>query len=177
MQVLQGKKILMFVDHVYEDMELWYPKYRLREAGAAVIVAGMEAGHTYAGKHGYPCKADAAISQMRASDFDGLVIPGGFAPDQLRRNRQVLELTQQIHRANKLVAHICHAGWIPVSAGIVRGFRCTSTPGIKDDLINAGADWVDEPVVIDRNMVSSRRPDDLPQFCLGILKVLGQDVQ
>ena len=169
---LKGKRILMFVDHIYEDLELLYPKYRLIEEGAQVVVAGPQAGEVYKGKHGYPCKSDAAIVVMKESDFDGLVIPGGFAPDQLRRDPKVLELTRQFHQAGKLVAHICHAGWIPISAKIVKGFKCTSTPGIKDDLINAGASWVDEPVVIDRNQVSSRRPDDLPHFCRAIIQVL-----
>ena len=158
MLALKGKKILMFVDHVYEDLELWYPKLRLTEEGADVIVAGPEAGVVYKGKNGYPCKSDAAIRDMTDSDFDGLVLAGGFAPDKLRRDPKVLELTGNMHKSGKPVAHICHAGWIPISAGIMRGFKCTSTPGIKDDLINAGAIWSDEPVVIDRNMVSSRRP-------------------
>lgn len=162
----------MFVDHIYEDLELLYPKYRLIEEGFEVVVAGPKKGEIYKGKHGYPCKSDAAIKDMKASSFAGLVIPGGFAPDQLRRDPKVLELTRQIHKTGKLVAHICHAGWIPISAGIVKGFKCTSTPGIKDDLINAGAIWVDEPVVIDRNQVTSRRPDDLPYFCQGIISFL-----
>jgi protease I len=169
---LAGKKILMFVDHVYEDLELLYPKYRLIEEGAKVIVAGPKAGEVYKGKHGYPCKSDAAISDMNEKDFTGLVIPGGFAPDQLRRDPKVLELTRQFHQSNKLVAHICHAGWIPISAKIVKGFKCTSTPGIKDDLINAGAIWVDEAVVVDRNQITSRRPDDLPFFCQAIISFL-----
>jgi protease I len=169
---LKGKSILMFVDHVYEDLELLYPKYRLIEEGAKVVVAGPKAGEVYTGKHGYPCRSDAAISGTEEAGFAGLVIPGGFAPDQLRRDPKVLELTRQFHQSGKLVAHICHAGWIPISAKIVRGFKCTSTPGIKDDLINAGAAWVDEPVVIDRNQVTSRRPDDLPDFCRAIIKVL-----
>ena len=169
---LQGKQILMFVDHIYEDMELMYPKYRLIEEGAVVIVAGPKVNEIYQGKHGYPCRSDAAIANMDEKDFDGLVIPGGFAPDALRRIEKVKDLTRAFQKSGKLVAHICHAGWIPISAGIVKGFRCTSTPGIKDDLINAGAIWSDEPMVIDRNQVSSRRPDDLPQFCIGILKVL-----
>ena len=171
---LSAKRILMFVDHVYEDLELWYPKLRLIEEGAEVVVAGPEAGKIYTGKNGYPCKSDSAIKDMKAHEFDGLVIPGGFAPDKLRRDAKVLELTRMIHEAGKLVAHICHAGWIPISAGIMKGYRCTSTPGIKDDLINAGANWVDEPLVIDRNMVSSRKPDDLPEFCKGIIDVLIQ---
>ena len=137
-----------------------------------VVVAGPKAGEVYKGKHGYPCRSDAAIADIKEVDFAGLVIPGGFAPDQLRRDPKVLELTQQFHQSGKLVAHICHAGWIPISAKIVKGFKCTSTPGIKDDLINAGAIWVDEPVVIDRNQVTSRRPDDLPYFCQAIIKIL-----
>ena len=172
MSQLNGKKVLMFVDDVYEDLELWYPRLRLIEAGAQVVVAGPERGAKYEGKNGYPCRSDAAISDMNHADFDALVIPGGFAPDRLRRDPKVLELTRNIHKAGKLVAHICHAGWIPISAGIVKGFRVTSTPGIKDDLINAGAQWVDESLVIDRNQVTSRRPDDLPDFCRGILQVM-----
>ncbi|MBI1369804.1 MAG: DJ-1/PfpI/YhbO family deglycase/protease [Planctomycetes bacterium] len=168
----KNHRILMFVDDVYEDLELWYPKLRLIEAGCEVVVAGPKADKVYAGKHTYPCKADAAIADMDAADFDGLVIPGGFAPDQLRRDPKVLSLTREIHEAGKLMAHICHAGWIPISAGIMKGYRCTSTPGIKDDLVNAGATWLDEPLVIDRNQVSSRRPGDLPQFMQGVLKVL-----
>ncbi len=169
---LDGKKILMFVDDVYEDLELWYPKLFLKGEGAEVVVAGIEKNKIYHGKHTYPCKADASVDELSAADFDGLVIPGGFAPDKLRRIPKVLELTAEIFAANKLVAHICHAGWIPISGGIVKGYTCTSTPGIKDDLVNAGAKWIDKTVVIDRKMVSSRRPDDLPQFCNGILKVL-----
>jgi protease I len=137
-----------------------------------VVVAGPEKGKVYAGKHSYPCKSDAAIADVNEADFDALVIPGGFAPDKLRRDAKVLSLTREFHAHGKCVAHVCHAGWIPISADIVRGYRVTSTPGIKDDLVNAGAIWVDEPLVIDRNQVTSRRPDDLPQFCTGILKVM-----
>jgi protease I len=174
MESLAGKRILMFVDHVYEDLELWYPKLRLIEEGAEVIVAGPEAGKIYEGKNGYPCKADVSYDNVEEKDFDGLVIPGGFAPDKLRRVQKVLELTKQFNDSNKLVAHICHAGWITISAKIMKGYKCTSTPGIKDDIENAGAIWIDEPLVIDRNMVSSRKPDDLPQFCLGIIEVLSK---
>ena len=172
MSRLQGKRILMFVDNNYEDLELWYPKLFLKGEGAQVVVAGPEADKVYQGKHSYPCKSDAAISDVQEKNFDGLVIPGGFAPDQLRRDLKVMELTRQFHQSKKLIAHICHAGWIPISAGIMKGFKCTSTPGIKDDLVNAGATWVDEALVIDRHMVSSRKPDDLPQFCDGIVQIL-----
>ncbi|MBS0265158.1 MAG: type 1 glutamine amidotransferase [Planctomycetes bacterium] len=169
---LAGKRLLMFVDDIYEDLELWYPKYRMLEAGAHVTVAGPETGLKYRGKHGYPCVSDAAIPQMDAADFDGLIIPGGFSPDKLRRDPIVLDIVRQTAKAGKLVAAICHAGWIPISAGAYRGVRVTGSLGIKDDLINAGAEWVDAPVVVDRHFVSSRKPDDLPAFCEGILDVL-----
>ena len=167
-------KFLFFVDDIYEDLELWYPKMRLIEAGAEVVVAGPRAETIYAGKHGYPCASDAAIQDMREKDFAGLVIPGGFSPDKLRRVDKVKELTREFMASGKLVAHICHGGWIPASAGICGGFRMTASPGIKDDLINAGAIWVEgEPAVVDRNMVSSRSPNDLPWFMKGIFKFLG----
>jgi protease I len=171
MNKLSGR-ILMFVDDVYEDLELWYPKLRLIEEGADVIVAGPEAGKIYKGKNGYPCRSDVSYNDVEEKDFDGLVIAGGFAPDKLRRVKKVLELTKQFNDSNKLVAHICHAGWITISAKIMNGRKCTSTPGIKDDIENAGAVWIDAPVVTDGNMVSSRKPDDLPDFCKGIIEVL-----
>ena len=171
---LAGKRFLMFVGDIYEDLELWYPKLRLIEAGADVVVAGEEKGRSYKGKNGYPCKSDAAIAEVRASDFDGVVVPGGFMPDKLRRDPKVLELVRQCAAAGKLVAAICHGGWIPISAGVYRGVRVTGSPGIKDDLVNAGATWEDSPVVVDRHFVSSRKPDDLPDFCRAILAVVGR---
>jgi protease I len=164
----------MFVDDVYEDLELWYPKLRLIEAGAEVIVAGPEARQKYTAKHGYPCVSDVAIEDVQASDFDGVVIPGGFMPDKLRRDRKVLSLVREFAAAGKLVAAICHGGWIPISAQVYRGVRVTGSPGIKDDLVNAGANWEDAPVVVDRQFVSSRKPDDLPAFCRAILEVLAR---
>lgn len=169
---LTGKKVLMFVDDIYEDLELWYPKIRLIEEGAEVIVAGSYKMMVYSGKHGYPCKSDVSFDEADDKDFDALVIPGGFAPDKLRREKRVLQITRNFFNSGKPVAHICHAGWIPISAGIMKGFKCTSTPGIKDDLINAGAEWIDEAVVVDRNMISSRNPADLPVFCKAIIKML-----
>ena len=168
---LADKRFLMFVDDIYEDLELWYPKLRLAEAGAHVTVAGPEMEEVYQGKHGYPCQSDAAIRDMEAADFDGVVIPGGFMPDKLRRDPKVLELVREFAGSRKLVAAICHGGWIPISAGVYRGVRVTGSLGIKDDLVNAGAIWEDEPVVVDRNFVSSRKPDDLPDFCGAIIKV------
>jgi protease I len=166
---IRDKRFLMFVDDVYEDLELWYPKLRLIEAGAKITVAGPQAATKYSGKHGYPCTSDAAIADMEAEDFDGLVVPGGFMPDKLRRNPKVLDLTRRFAAADKPLAAICHGGWIPISAGVYRGVRVTGSPGIKDDLVNAGAIWEDAPVVVDRRFVSSRKPDDLPEFCRAIL--------
>jgi len=169
-----GKRILIFVGEIYEDLELWYPKLRLIEAGAEVVVAGPEAHKTYAGKNGYPCVSDAAIADMNEADFDGLILPGGFMPDKLRRDPKVKSLTREFAEAGKLVAAICHGGWMAISAGVYKGVRVTGSPGIMDDLINAGALWEDAPVVVDRHFVSSRKPDDLPDFCREILRVLAQ---
>jgi len=169
---LNDKHILIFVGDDYEDLELWYPRLRLLEAHAGVTVAGPQAGRVYTGKHGYPCTSDAAIDQMESRDFHGLIVPGGWMPDKLRRNPKVLELTYEFADAGKLVAAICHGGWIPISAGVYTGVTVTGSLGIKDDLINAGAIYEDKPVVIDRHFVSSRTPDDLPEFCRGIFEVL-----
>ena len=171
---LQGKRILILVGDIYEDLELWYPKLRLIEAGAQVVVAGPESGKQYAGKNGYPCVSDAAITEMKASDFDGIVVPGGFMPDKLRRDSVVLQLVRDFAESEKLVAAICHGGWIPISAQVYQGVRVTGSPGIKDDLVNAGAIWDDAAVVVDRHFVSSRKPDDLPEFCRGILQVFAE---
>lgn len=166
----------MFVGDIYEDLELLYPRLRLSEEGAAVTLAGLDApGSAYSGKHGYPVKSDANVSDVDPSEFDALVIPGGFMPDKLRRDGRVLALTRSVHEAGKPVAHICHGGWIPISAGIVSGFTVTSTPGIKDDLRNAGAEWVDREVVADRNQITARRPDDLPAFCREIIAMMAAD--
>ena len=169
---LAGKRILIFVGDDYEDLELWYPKLRLLEAGATVTVAGLLAHTTYRGKNGYPCVSAAAIDTQKSSDYDGVLCPGGWMPDKLRRIPKVLSLTREFAEAGKLVAAICHGGWIPISANVYRGVRVTGSPGIKDDLINAGGLFEDSPVTIDRHFVSSRKPDDLPDFCRGMLQVL-----
>jgi protease I len=169
---LADLRVLMFVDDIYEDLELWYPKLRLAEAGAHVTVAGPKAETVYAGKHGYPCRSDTAIALMEAEDFHSLVIPGGFMPDKLRRDDKVKQLVREFHKSEKLVAAICHGGWIPISAGVYKGVRVTGSAGIKDDLVNAGAIWQDAAVVVDRHFVSSRKPDDLPEFCRAIIEVM-----
>jgi protease I len=173
MEEIKGK-FLIFIEDLYEDLEVWYPKLRLIEAGASVVLAAPEAGKVYHGKHSYPAQSDAAIADMREADFTGLILAGGFSPDKLRRIDKVKQLTREFMASGKLIAHICHGGWMAASAGICKGFKMTSTTGIRDDLENAGAIWVNEPVVIDRNMVSSRKPDDLPDFMKGIFQVLGK---
>jgi protease I len=163
------KTIGAIVDDVYEDLELWYPRIRLEEQGWTVIVAGPEAGRVYAGKHGYPCKAERAFASLDPSRLDALLVPGGFAPDRMRRDPAVLQLVRDMHAAGKLIAFICHAGWVLISAGILRGRRATSTVGIRDDMTNAGAVWVDEPLVVDGNLLSSRTPADLAAFGRGMV--------
>ncbi len=165
------KTLLTFVDDVYEDLELWYPKVRLEEAGYAMRLAALEL-RTYTGKHGYPARSDLLIKDARSQDFCGLLIPGGFMPDKLRREEKVLSLTREFFEQGKLVAFICHGGWIPISAKILKGKRVTGSLGIKDDLENAGGYWVDEPVVVDGNFISSRTPKDLAPFAKAMVDFL-----
>jgi protease I len=170
---LDGKKVLIFAAPYYEELELWYPKIRLEEAGATTVVAGV-GERTYLGKRGaYPVTVDAQVDDLHARDFDGLVIPGGYAPDILRRHARVLSLTREIFDAGKPVAFICHAGWVPISAGILKGRRGTSVGAIRDDLVNAGLRWEDAPVVVDGNLISSRTPADLGHFMRALLAALG----
>ena len=165
------KTLLTFVDDIYEDLELWYPKLRLEEAGFGMRVAGPEI-KTYTGKHGYPAQSDALISEMNSRDFIGLLVPGGFMPDKLRRDAKVLSLTREFFEQGKLVAFICHGGWIPISAKILKGKRVTGSRGIKDDLENAGGIWVDEAVAVDGNLISSRTPHDLAPFAKAMVDYL-----
>jgi len=169
---LADLRFLMLVGDDYEDLELWYPKLRLLEAGAHVTVAGPKGETVYKGKHGYPCRSDTAIALMESEDFHGVVIPGGFMPDKLRREDDVKRLVREFAESEKLVAAICHGGWIPISAGVYRGVRVTGSLGIKDDLENAGAIWKDAPVVVDRHFISARKPDDLPEFCRAIVEAM-----
>ena len=169
---LSGKRVLTFVGDIYEDLELWYPKLRLIEEGAQVVVAGEEANRVYAGKNGYPCTSDVAISDMHESQFDAVLLPGGFMPDRLRRLESVKKLIWDFAHSKKCVAAICHGGWLAISADVYRGVKTTGSLGIKDDLENAGAIWVDAPVVVDRHFVSSRKPDDLPWFAKAMVDVI-----
>jgi len=168
-----ARQILIFLEDAYEDLEIMYPKYRLLEAGFGVVLAAPKAGAKYSGKHGYPAVSDAAIADMKSADFAGVVCAGGWMPDKLRRDEKIKHLIREFHQAQKLVAAICHGGWMPISAGIYPGVKVTGSPGIKDDLINAGAVFEDAECVVDRHFVSSRRPDDLPAFMRGVLSVLG----
>jgi protease I len=168
------KSVLIFIEEAYEDMELMYPKYRLQEAGYHVVIAGPKSGYKYTGKHGYPCLSDAAIADMKEADFAGIVLVGGWAPDKLRRDPKVKTLISEFHQSKKLIAAICHGGWMAISGGVYKGVRVTGSLGIKDDLVNAGAIFENAPVVVDRNFVSSRNPDDLPYFMKGVLEVLAK---
>jgi protease I len=165
------KTLLTFVDDIYEDLELWYPLLRLQEAGYGMRLAAPEL-RTYTGKHGYPATSDMLLQEARSEDFCGLLIPGGFMPDKLRRDAKVLALTREFFRSGKLVAFICHGGWIPISAKILQGRRVTGSLGIKDDLENAGGVWVNQPVVVDGNLISSRTPRDLAPFARAMVDFL-----
>ena len=169
--------VLLLLGDDYEDLELQYPRLRLREAGLWPVTAGPAAGQTYRGKHGYPCVSDRAIGDLEAEPFAGIVLPGGWMPDKLRRDGKVLELVRQMDRAGKCIASICHGGWICISANVVKGRRYTGSPGIKDDLINAGAQFVDQAVVTDEHHISSRKPDDLPDITTAILQILAEQAR
>ncbi|MAT38610.1 MAG: protease [Ectothiorhodospiraceae bacterium] len=169
--MLTGKRILAITGDLYEDLELWYPKIRLEEENAVVVVAGTSTG-TIKGKHGYPAEIDVALDNVTHEGFDALLLPGGFAPDKLRRLDRVKELTRQFAYDSRLIAFICHGGWIPVSAKVINGRRATGSLGIKDDLENAGAIWVDAPLVADENFISSRHPDDLKFFVKAMIDYL-----
>jgi deglycase len=170
-RALEGKRAALPVGPLFEDTEATYPLYRLREAGAEVVIVGVSAGQTVKGKKGQELKTGAAAADVSADDFDLLVIPGGYGPDKLRTDPGIKELVRRMDEQGKPIAFICHAGWIPISAGIVEGRRVTSYPTIADDLKNAGARWEDAEVVIDGNLVSSRNPNDLPAFMSALIEV------
>jgi len=172
---LKSTAILILVGPDYEDLEVWYPKLRLEEAGYKTVLVGMGEA-SYKGKHGYPCPVDGHVQDYAAADFAGILAPGGWAPDKIRRDPDALRLVREIDAAGKMVATICHGPWILISAGILRGRRLTSTVGIRDDVVNAGAEWVDEEVVIDGNLVSSRVPKDLPAFGAAMVQVLARQL-
>ncbi len=163
MAELHGKRVAILVENLYEDLEFWYPYYRLKEAGAEVVVVGSGA-QTYESKHGYQARADTSADKVSAAEFDGVIIPGGYAPDHMRRHPATVKLVREAVEQGKVVAAICHAGWMLASAGVLRGRTVTGFFSIKDDLINAGANYVDKEVVRDGNIITSRFPADLPAF-------------
>jgi protease I len=169
---LAGKRIAVLAENMYQEMELWVPYYRFKEEGAEVKVVGAGGAKTYASKLGYPVNVDVQAEQVNAVEFDAVIIPGGYAPDMMRRHEAMVRLVREAHQQGKVVAAICHAGWMLVSAGIVSGKNATCFYSIKDDLIAAGARWVDAEVVVDGSLVTSRKPDDLPAFCREIIKAL-----
>jgi protease I len=169
---LRGVRIAILVDDHYEDLEFWYPYYRLQEHGAEVTAVGTGRTMSFTGKHGLPAKADVSVDDIRADDFDGLVIPGGWAPDLMRRKPEMVQFVRDIANAGKPVAAICHAGWMLVSAGILKGRQVTCFFAIKDDMVAAGANYVDEPVVVDGNLITSRLPADLPYFMPAVIGAL-----
>ncbi len=169
---LQGKKVALLVEDMYNEFEFWYPFYRLKEAGAEVVVVGSGRSLVFKSKLGMPATADAAAGDVAAADFDGIVIPGGYAPDIMRRYPEMVQLVKELSAGGKPVAAICHAGWMLCSAGIVNGKTVTSYFAIKDDLTNAGALWVDRAVCVDGNLITSRTPDDLPVFMKAVIKAL-----
>ncbi|MBM3774550.1 MAG: type 1 glutamine amidotransferase [Acidobacteria bacterium] len=169
---LRAKRIAVLVDQLYQELEVWYPYLRLKEAGAEVLLVGPKAGETYPSRFGYPAKAEVSWEQVRAADFDGVVVPGGYAPDHIRRHAKALQLVKELDSEGKLVAAICHAGWVLCSAGVLKNRRATCFFAIRDDLVNAGARYEDAEVVVDGNLVTSRKPEDLPAFCRAAIRVL-----
>ncbi len=169
---LNGMKVAVFAENMYQELELWYPVLRFKEAGAQVTVVGPEKGATYTSKHGYPVTSDAAASDVKGGDFDAVIVPGGYAPDYMRTKPDMLRIVREANSAGRIVAAICHAGWVLASADVVRGKRLTCVPNIKDDMIHAGANYVDEEAVQDGNLITSRRPGDLPAFCRTIIAAL-----
>ena len=168
---LKGKKVAVLIENFYEDMELWVPVYRLKEEGVTVTLIGPKK-ETYLSKHDYPAQADLKITDARAADYDALIIPGGYAPDHMRRNPAMVAFVRDMDKLGKVVAAICHAGWMLASANIIKGRKLTGFVSIKDDLVNAGALYEDRDVVQDKNLITSRTPNDLPAFCRTIIEAL-----
>ena len=171
---LEGKRVAVLAENSYQELELWYPLLRLREAGAEALVVGTGSADTYTSKLGYPVQVDVEADQVSAADLDAVVVPGGYAPDLMRRYPAMVDLVREAFEQGKIVAAICHAGWMLVSAGVLPGRKATCFFSIKDDMINAGATYVDAEVVRDGNLITSRVPSDLPAFCRAIVAALSE---
>jgi protease I len=170
--LLKDKKVIILIEEMFNVFEFWYPYYRLKEEGAEVTVVGSGSKEVYTGKPGTQARADVSADKVSAENFDGIIIPGGYAPDMMRRHPAMVNLVKDFFSNDKLIAAICHAGWMLISAKILTGRRATSFFSIKDDMVNAGADWVDQEVVVDGKLVTSRVPDDLPAFMKAVIGVL-----
>jgi protease I len=171
---LKGKRVAVLAENMYQELELWYPLLRLREAGAETFVVGTGSAEIYTSKHGYPVDVDMIADQVSAADVDAVVVPGGYAPDLMRRSPAMVKLVRETFEQGKVVAAICHAGWMLASAGVLKGKKATCFFAIKDDVINAGATYVDAEVVRDGNLITSRMPSDLPAFCRTIIEALSE---
>ena len=171
---LKGKRVAVLIEQQYQEMEVWYPVYRLKEAGCEVVMVAPEAGKTYASKLGYPAVADASAKDVSADKFHAVVIPGGFAPDYIRRSQPMLKLVRDLFAAGKPVAAICHGPWVLCSTPALKGKTATGFHSIKDDMTNAGATFVDREVVVDGNVITSRKPDDLPAFVVALMEMMGK---
>jgi len=170
---LNGKKVAVLVADDYEDLEVWYPYYRIKEAGAEVKVVGTsQSTDVVQSKHGYPIQIDLRADKANPDEFDAVIVPGGWAPDRLRRCEATLSFVKKLSEQGKVIAAICHGGWVLVSANVLKGKRATSFSAIKDDMINAGANWVDGEVVVDGNLITSRTPADIPAFSREIIRAL-----
>ena len=169
---MSRKKVAIMVDDMYQVLEVWYPRYRFLEAGLEVNFVAAEAKKEYHSKEGYPCVSEFAAGRVDPKDYDCMVVPGGFAPDFMRRSPEVIKFANDMVNAGKIIAAICHGGWLLCSTKILKGKKATCFMAIKDDIINAGAEYVDDECVVDGNLITSRKPDDLPTFCIAILKAL-----
>jgi protease I len=171
---LKGRKVILLAENLYQDLELWVPYYRLKEEGAEVTIVGSGSSRTYTSKNGLPVDVQKEAKEIDMSQYDGVLIPGGYAPDLMRRYPEMVRIVREAHQKGKVIAAICHAGWMLASAGILKGKKATGFFAIKDDMVNAGAHYVDEEVVRDGNLITSRKPDDLPAFCREMIEALAK---
>ena len=172
---LSGKTVALMLDQQYQELEVWYPYFRLIEEGAQVVRVAPAAGETYPSKLGYPCVSDVAAANVAGGDFDAVIVPGGWCPDFMRRDEGMVRFIQQCAKAEIVLAAICHGGWMLCCTDALRGRRATSFMAIRHDMINAGAEWVDEKCVVDGNVITARKPEDLPAFCRAVVQALADE--